>query len=91
MKTIMIVLLVLSVILTILAVVQFNKYGTCASDRQEGFRVKEEPNALLSLVGSLKRINGYLTDPKMWSERIEMMYMDPVALARRELTKSSKK
>jgi len=48
-------------------------------------------NALVSIVAKLKIMSGYLTDPNMWSERMEMFQMDPMALARRELTKHKPK
>jgi len=44
-----------------------------------------EPNALTSLFNNVKRINGYLMDPTLWSDRIEMFRLSPVDLARREL------
>ena len=51
---------------------------------------KETPNALTTLMSNVKRINGYLMDPALWSERIEMFSLSPVELARRELKKQLK-
>lgn len=52
----------------------------------EGFEEPEkEENALLSLMGTLKRINGYLMDPEMWSHRIGLIGLTPVEMARMEL------
>ena len=58
--------------------------GTC----KEGFQA--EGNALVNLVGNIKRINTYLVDPAMWTDRIEMLTMSPVDLARREIRKRLK-
>ena len=52
----------------------------------EGFEEPEE-NALLSLMGNLKRINGYLMDPEMWSHRIGLIGLSPVEMARMELNR----
>ena len=41
-----------------------------------------EPNALLSLMGNLKRMSGYLINPTTWTDRITIMNMTPTELAR---------
>ncbi len=97
MKKILIFLLLLSTILTVyLAYRQFTT-GSCGLS--EGFDAdkpakekgeKAEPNALVSLMGNLKRINGYLMDPEMWSHRIGLIGMTPVEMARQELMKNKK-
>ena len=98
MKKILLFLLLLSTLLTVyLAYRQFTT-GSCRLN--EGFEAdkadkaekpeKQEPNALLSLMGNLKRINGYLMDPEMWSHRIGLIGMTPVEMARQELTKNKK-
>ena len=51
----------------------------------EGFESSEEPNAIISLMGNLKRINGYLMDPQFWSHRIGLIGMTPVEMARQQL------
>ena len=51
----------------------------------EGFESSDEPNALISLMGNLKRINGYLMDPQFWSHRIGLLGMTPVEMARQQL------
>jgi hypothetical protein len=53
----------------------------------EGFADKSpetvaEPNALLSLMGNLKRMSGYLINPTTWTDRIAIMNMSPTELAR---------
>ena len=57
--------------------------------RVEGFagedRNKLVDNALVSLMGNLKRISGYLVNPATWSERIDLMYLTPTELARRHI------
>ena len=40
------------------------------------------PNPLLSLMGNLKRMSGYLINPTTWTDRIEIMNMTPTELAR---------
>lgn len=95
MKKILLFLLLISTLLTVyLAYRQFTT-GSCGLN--EGFDAdkaekteKQEPNALLSLMGNLKRINGYLMDPEMWSHRIGLIGMTPVEMARQELTKHKK-
>ena len=92
MKKILLFLLLISTLLTVyLAYKQFTT-GSCGLS--EGFKAdkaeKQEPNALLSLMGNLKRINGYLMDPEMWSHRIGLIGMTPVEMARQELTKNKK-
>lgn len=95
MKKILLFLLLISTLLTVyLAYKQFTT-GSCGLS--EGFKAdkadkaeKQEPNALLSLMGNLKRINGYLMDPEMWSHRIGLIGMTPVEMARQELTKHKK-
>ena len=60
----------------------------------EGFEETEqkpEENALLSLMGTLKRINGYLMDPDMWSHRIGLIGLTPVEMARMELNRKQSK
>jgi hypothetical protein len=68
--------------LTILAVSAF-----VFLQRVEGFENRNElvDNALLSLMGNLKRISGYLVNPATWSERIDLMYLTPTELARRHI------
>ena len=51
----------------------------------EGFESSEEPNALMSIMGNLKRINGYLIDPQFWSHRIGLIGMTPVEMTRQQL------
>jgi len=55
--------------------------------RMEGFENRNElvDNALVSLMGNLKRISGYLVNPVTWSERIDLMYLTPTELARRHI------
>jgi hypothetical protein len=55
--------------------------------RVEGFENRNElvDNALVSLMGNLKRISGYLVNPVTWSERIDLMYLTPTELARRHI------
>lgn len=81
--------LILSTILTIYMVYRFLQRGTCCT--AEGFKDSEDQsesnNALLSLMGNLKRINGYLMDSKMWSHRIGLIGMTPVEMARLELNR----
>ena len=48
---------------------------------------KDAGNILVNLIGKLKHVSGYLSDSKVWSDRIEMFQMDPMDLARRELKK----
>ena len=70
--------------LTILAVSAF-----FVLKRVEGFagenRNELVDNALVSLMGNLKRISGYLVNPATWSERIDLMYLTPTELARRHI------
>jgi hypothetical protein len=40
------------------------------------------PNPLLSLMGNLKRMSGYLINPTTWTDRFELMNMTPTELAR---------
>ena len=90
MKAILLILLAISMILTIYVVYYFLNHGTCGAEGFEGGAdagAGETKNALVSLMGNLKRINGYLMDPKMWAERIETFGMNPVDIARRELNK----
>lgn len=88
MKAILLILLAISMILTIYIVYYFLNYGTCGAEGfEDGASAGETKNALISLMGNLKRINGYLMDPKMWAERIETFGMNPVDIARRELNK----
>ena len=86
MKVVLLILLGLSIILTIYIVYYFYEYGTCNA---EGFESEEAKpaNSLISIISTLKRVNGYLTDPKMWTDRLEMLKLSPVELARRELNK----
>ena len=79
-----IVFLVVSALFLLGALYYIVRYGTC----KEGFQ--DEGNALVNLVGNIKRINTYLVDPTMWTDRIEMLTMSPVDLARREIRKRLK-
>ena len=57
----------------------------------EGFlEVPTVDNALLNVMSQLKRVSGYLTDPKSWSERLEMTGMSPVELARHYIKSQAK-
>ena len=63
--------------------------GNC----QEGFQDKDSKgkgNVLVNIVENVKRINKYLIDPALWTDRIEMITMNPVELARREIHKQLK-
>ena len=57
---------------------------TSVRRRHEGFADKtvEEPNPLLSLMGNLKRMSGYLINPTTWTDRFAIMNMTPTELAR---------
>lgn len=55
--------------------------------RHEGFAdtataTAAGPNPLLSLMGNLKRMSGYLINPTTWTDRFELMNMTPTELAR---------
>ena len=61
---------------------------------QEGFQDKAlkgkgkgKGNVLINIVENVKRINKYLVNPTLWTDRIEMVSMNPVELARREILK----
>jgi len=67
-----------------------------SSKKHEGFanksvqkEEKEEPNVLLSLMGNLKRMSGYIVNPTTWSDRFEIMNMTPTELARRYIKSQS--
>ena len=78
-----IVLAMLAMTILVVAVI------AAVSVRTEGFdggnRQELVDNALLSLMGNLKRISGYLVNPATWSERIDLMYLTPTELARRHI------
>jgi hypothetical protein len=88
MKVLLICLLIISTILTIGLVYYLYKNSSYG---KEGFQSEEAPNALLSLVANVKRINKYLINPETWIERFELLRMSPVELARRELNKPKPK
>jgi hypothetical protein len=57
---------------------------------KEGFQDKASKgkgNVLINIVENVKRINKYLVNPTLWTDRIEMISMNPVELARREILK----
>ena len=56
-------------------------------EKKEKGEQSETNNALLSLMGNIKRINGYLMDPTMWAHRIGLIGMTPVEMARQELNR----
>ena len=57
----------------------------------EGFlETPKIDNALLNVMAKLKRVSGYLSDPKSWIERITLANMSSVELARHYI-KSQKK
>lgn len=51
---------------------------------QEGFQTQEE--AMSNLLQSMNKIGKKLLDPEMWLERIQMMHLTPVELARKQLS-----
>jgi len=51
---------------------------------QEGFQTQEE--AMSNLLQSMNKIGKKLLDPEMWAERIQMMHLTPVELARKQLS-----
>ena len=51
---------------------------------QEGFQTQED--AMSHLLQSINKIGKKLLDPEMWSERIQMMHLTPVELARKQLS-----
>lgn len=51
----------------------------------EGFENKKKENKLLHLMSTMKRMSGYLLNRHTWSERLEMAFMTPMELARRQI------
>lgn len=64
----------------------YMRYGSCGCGN-EGFKdtKAEKPNPLVALIKKLGKMTHYLSDPKMWKDRIEMFGMSPADLARRHL------
>jgi hypothetical protein len=51
---------------------------------------EKDPNVLLSLVARLKRMSGFLVSSANWKDRIEMVNMNPMDLARRHIKSNTK-
>jgi len=75
------------IVLAILALTILVVSAVFFIQRVEGFENRNDlvDNALVSLMGNLKRISGYLVNPVTWSERIDLMYLTPTELARRHI------
>lgn len=78
----------LTIFILTLATFLYFRFGSCGCSA-EGFqastRKSEKPNPLIKLVKKLGVMTKYLSDPKMWKDRIEMVGMSPADLARRHL------
>jgi len=99
MKGVLLVVLIVSTLLTIAAVVYAFHCGCGVEGFEGGSNVRQtlekakaqSGNALLALMGKLKRMNGFLANPKNWKERIEMFSMTPMDLARKHLQEQADK
>jgi hypothetical protein len=99
--SILYIFVVISTLLTVVAVWCFFRYGTCMPRRRiEGFKstqdkldhaTKQVDNALLNVMSQVKRVNTMLMDTSMWKERIEMATMSPMDLARKYITSQQRK
>ena len=99
MKTILLVAVVLSTLISTLVLYYLARRWVLAG-RMEGFEGElpekegsdetEDTNVLLSLVSQLKRMGGFLTTASNWTERIQMTNMSPMELARRHIKSNAK-
>lgn len=90
-------LLILSVLLTLLALVVLLRRAPPAV---EGFESatntikkarKDTQNILLGVIAQAKRVSKYALDRSLWSESMENMTMSPMDLARRYIRQQNKK
>jgi hypothetical protein len=51
----------------------------------EGFVSPSSPNEIITIMSTLKRLNGFLSNTRNWSDRIELLNKSPVELARHYL------
>ena len=58
--------------------------------KRDSKRSANVDNALLALVGQLKHMMGYVSNPADWIERIQIMNLTPAELARRHLKATAK-
>ena len=82
-----------SIVLIVITLLFATLFVYIVSNRRriEGFvDTKAVDNALLNVMGQLKRVSGYLADPRIWSERLAMTGMSPVELARHYINSNTK-
>jgi hypothetical protein len=60
----------------------YEGFADKSSDTEAVAEAEAGPNPLLSLMGNLKRMSGYLINPTTWTDRITIMNMTPTELAR---------
>ena len=93
MKTALLIGVVVSTLISTIIILYFVRRWV-ASRPVEGFAEDEDddspdqesnPNVLISLVGRLKRMSGFLMTSSNWVDRIQMAGLSPVELARRHI------
>ncbi len=79
---------ILAIFLSAFLVYMYYRYSACGWCGAEGFQTKQKQppaNPLVTLVKKLNSMSKYLSDPGMWKERISMVNMTPIELARQHL------
>jgi len=97
MKTVLLIGVVVSTLISTILVIYLVRRWI-ASRPVEGFTEDDDnddnddtpdeesnPNVLISLVGRLKRMSGFLMNGSNWVDRIQMAGLSPVELARRHI------
>ena len=95
MKTTLLIGVVVSTLISTIIILYFVRRWVAsrpvegfAEDDDEGNDTPNEesnPNVLISLVGRLKRMSGFLVTSSNWVDRIQMAGLSPVELARRHI------
>jgi hypothetical protein len=85
---------ILAIFLSAFIVYLYYRHSACGWCGAEGFQAKPTakptPNPLAELVKKLTSMSKYLSDTAMWKERITMVNMTPIELARRHLDQLAK-
>ena len=100
MKKFLISASIISVLLTYFLIMLVRKHGKCAAARvkiHEGFTAKERidkanvqvTNALVNVMGKLKKMTGILINPSFWQEQMTMKNMNVMELARYQIQKTA--
>jgi hypothetical protein len=92
---------ILSTLLTIVMMYSLIRYGKCGSNKiEEGFSTtkgklkkakKETGNALLNVIAQAKKVSSYALDRSIWSDRLNMIHLSPMDLARKYINEQNKR